>query len=611
MSEASVEEFPKGTIYLCAEALERFRKILRSDAHITGHHIFYDLGVLCAEDSTLVSLVFAAIDAGRVHCTRIRQMIIDNADGWLKFLPDELEDLRAQDFSLKRLVKRHLQKDMQKGEDTWRLRYYELDGVPLSEWPEAALSYAIGDAVETLHVYRAQEHYARGAGVIGEAEQIKAAWALYLASLWGICTDGDAVEKLKEVLRKDYGALTLISMKYGYMRPNGTKDMAAIREAVENALRARGLPVQYTSGGKKGEPQISTTRAVLKMTGDEGLEAVAEGGRLSKVLTTYVPVLELGTRMPINARYNCMVETFRTSCSQPNLQNPPRAGGVRECFIPRPGRVFAFCDYDTLEMRTLAQCCIDIASIGFSSMADAVREGKDLHLAMAAKILKRPYEDVFAERKTPEIRNARQLSKISNFGYAGGMGAMSFIGYAKGYGVKLSLKESEALHQGFRDAWPEMPKYFTYCGQLVNNPLGEAKYVAHPRTKMVRGKIGYTQLCNHFFQHLAACGAKDALFAVQKECYIDRQSPLFGCRSWLFLHDEIGIEIPYTGKRASDAAYRLQTVMVAEMTKWVPDVPIGATVAMHRNWVKGGEPVVKNGILVPGKREGDNWIHDA
>src|SRR4051812_34291026 len=44
---------------------------------IGGHNIFYDLGVACADDPSLLPLVFRALDEGRVWCTQVRQQLID------------------------------------------------------------------------------------------------------------------------------------------------------------------------------------------------------------------------------------------------------------------------------------------------------------------------------------------------------------------------------------------------------------------------------------------------------------------------------------------------------------------------------------------------------
>jgi hypothetical protein len=95
-------------------------------------------------------------------------------------------------------------------------------------------------------------------------------------------------------------------------------------------------------------------------------------------------------------------------------------------------------------------------------------------------------------------------------------------------------------------------------------------------------------------------------------------SDLYGCRPWLFNHDEVGMEIPIDmigSKRAHAAAMRLQAVMIARMSFWCPDVPIGATVAMARRWHKGAKPLLVDGLLVPVKpvkndKGKEIWVHD-
>jgi hypothetical protein len=52
------------------------------------------------------------------------------------------------------------------------------------------------------------------------------------------------------------------------------------------------------------------------------------------------------------------------------------------------------------------------------------------------------------------------------------------------------------------------------------------------------------------------------------------------------------------------------------MSFWVPDVPIGATVAMARRWFKGAKPVKVAGAggaeyLVPVRKEGKVWVPDV
>jgi len=88
---------------------------------------------------------------------------------------------------------------------------------------------------------------------------------------------------------------------------------------------------------------------------------------------------------------------------------------------------------------------------------------------------------------------------------------------------------------------------------------------------------------------MAADAAKDALFAVARECYVTPSSPLYGSRPLVFVHDEIIIESP--DERAPEAALRLSELMCEAMNGVAPDVPSAATPALCKRWLKGAEPV--------------------
>ncbi|KKL26853.1 hypothetical protein LCGC14_2391080, partial [marine sediment metagenome] len=386
-----------------------------------------------------------------------------------------------------------------------------------------------------------------------------------------------------------------------------SRDMKAIKAAVEKWYRDNDTKMKLTKTGL-----IATDREQLTDTDHPGLHAVADSVKTEKLLTTYVSALYRGTEVPMNPNYNSIIETFRTSCSGGmkidgipmgmNVQNLPRGGRVRECVIPRQGWVFGFCDFDTLEMRTLAQVCLHL--FGFSALADAVHEGLDFHSAMAADMLKVPYRDFMAKLKTgdKEYKNARQGCKIANYGMAGGMGWSTFIKYAKGFGVIVDADLAQRLHGQFRNKWIEMPHYFRHISYLCRE--GRAEKFIFPITGMYRGNVSYTAGCNSPFQHLAAKGAKMSVYEVARECYVDAGSPLFSCRPFLFAHDEIGMEIPYDAigpKAAHEAMVRLEQIMVECMKHWCPDVPIAASGFMARRWYKGADPVYQKGIMVPSK----------
>ncbi len=109
--------------------------------------------------------------------------------------------------------------------------------------------------------------------------------------------------------------------------------------------------------------------------------------------------------------------------------------------------------------------------------------------------------------------------------------------------------------------------------------------------------MGFCDGANTLFQGLAADGAKNALFRVAHECYVDQGTALFGTRPVVFVHDEIIAEVP--ADIAHEASERLAVVMCQAMAEYVPDVPITAKPALMERWLKAAEPVYANGRLVP------------
>jgi hypothetical protein len=139
------------------------------------------------------------------------------------------------------------------------------------------------------------------------------------------------------------------------------------------------------------------------------LRAVGERSGVEKILTTFVPTLLSGTQVPINPYWNEIVASGRTSARDPNLQQPPRKGGIRECFIPRRGWLYAEADYSFIELCTLAQACLDL--FGISKLAAAINGDLDPHTDVAAQLLGISYEEALARKGEKVVKEARQLAK--------------------------------------------------------------------------------------------------------------------------------------------------------------------------------------------------------
>lgn len=579
---------------------------------LVGANTPYDLGVLCAEDPSLVPLVFRAYDDDRVWCVQTAQKLVDVANGELDFRRRPGMPPTKSSVSLAELSRWWLGEHLEKV-DTWRLRYALLDGVAISRWPEEARAYAKGDASTTFRVDAAQQAWCAEAfeseagkrdGALPDGPpQMRAAWALHLMATWGVRTDGAAVRDLRARLEAEVASGTKELVAAGLMRADGSRDMSAVKARVVAAYG--GEAPKETKGGA-----VSTDKEVLSESGDEALELLGHVVHAQKLLGTYVPALERGVDVPITSRPNVLVASGRTSWGDPNLQNPPREDGVRECVVPRPGNVLVACDYDTLELRCFAQACLDL--VHSSRMAEALREGRDLHLSVAAQLLGTTYEDAVARRNEKEVADARQLSKCLNFGAPGGMGAEKFVSYVKanGKGVRIDLARARELIWEWKGAWPEVAAFF----DLVSDQVGQDRrgVVVQLRSGRVRGGCGFCDGANTYFQGLAADGAKRALWAVARECYADPSSALHGSRPIMFLHDELILESPE--HRASAAAERLRELMIREMSALVTDVPIEASPAITRRWLKGAKPVRVDGQLVAARpvKEGKEtrWVAD-
>lgn len=537
---------------------------------IVGHNIAFDMGVIASAFPDLLPLIFLAYNNDGIDDTMLREQLIDIANGTYH---------QRKRYGLAVLADARVGMLLEK--DERQMTYALLDNIPIEQWSQGYREYVINDVLATKEIYADQS--TTRYNIENSYAQARASYALLLMCIWGIRTDNKAVEALEKHLIQKTNELKKLPEKKGLII-EGKKSVGKIRELVEEAYC--GNPPRTDKGSVKYDENT------LQQTDKPELVALAELGKASKLLSTYIPMLKGGENAPIHTYYR-LVETGRTSSSSPNIQNLPREPGVRECFVPRKGNVYISVDYDTLELRALAQVCLWV--VKRSKLAEKLNEGFDPHLSVASQILKISYDEALKRKGEDEIKNARQLAKIANFGFPGGMGCETFPIYARtGYNIDITVEESAKLRENWFAAWPEMIEYFAYVGQLVHPAEGEIIQFISER---VRGKVSFTAACNGFFQGLAADGAKAALFDVQTACYCLPQSPLYGCRPVAFIHDEILMEAPR--KRASDAAKELVIVMCAAMKRFIPDVVITAEPALMERWTKNAKPQYVGKRLVP------------
>lgn len=473
-----------------------------------------------------------------------------------------------------------------------------------------------------------------------------------------------------------------------------TKDIAAAKDRMLEVCKAHEIPIKLTKTGFKKfaelaeqlesdskkrmaiRPEdllsedelrkyVSIDEDACRETGDEELLDFSLRSQLHSVLNTHVPDLLAGTRTPIQPRYTTMVETGRTACSKNReddgtrtrnplngfqFQNPKRAFqryntttkklealfpvgvGIRECFISRPGTLFADNDYSGLELHTGAQVCLN--KVGVSELARELNAGIDPHLSFAASMMGISYEEAKSRKHDKVVKYYRTLAKVANFGFPGGLGVRGLIGFARGYGVKLKPDECEKLRDDWFAKYPEWREYFKWVRSQLEDVLiepskeeiaeaveaasAEAEDGKKRKKKKLRetrilalgtfeqlyvarfrGGCKYTDACNGLFQGLGADVAKLALYEVAKRCYVQHEgSTIYGVRPVGFIHDEILAEVDE--ERAHEQAFEIADIMVREGNKLLPDVPVRCVPALSKRWCKEAEAVYnREGRLQP------------
>ena len=566
------------------EGCDLLSRWLRLDeGWLIGHNIAFDLAVIVRHRPTLAPLIWRLYDQGRVYDTGIHERLFTLYHGWSTH-PEIGRPIISQGVSLAQLARGLLGLNITEQKldpKSPRYQYGKLLDTPLDQWSREAREYALEDAKITHQIFELQqerlaqvEHVTRGSYrfMFSFNLQTRAAWALHHLEMWGLRTSQESVDLWKNHTHNKRAALEHDLIDFGLLNNKLKRNMKAIRAVVEASYGDR------TPRTEKGAVQVSGE--VLEDSNEPILIKLAEWLKLDKILGTFGPTVDLGTERPINARWNVLVRSGRTSCTKPNLQQLPQSGGIRECFRPRDGYVYVGADYSTAELVALAQVCLNL---GYDSkMARAISQGRDLHLALAADLAGVSYEQALKLRaeKDPQILKLRKLAKVPNFGLSGGLGASGLVGFAKGYGLNITEREAQDLKRAWFGRWPEMRLYF----EKVKGDVTRG-HMTHHYSGRRRGGIGFTDGANSYFQGLVADGAKRALYDVVSACWMEPESALFGARPVLFIHDEIIIEAPEG--RASVAADELARLMIQGIKPFLPDLPIEVEAWCSRIWTKG------------------------
>lgn len=707
------------------EMFERLRTMYRDEKHV-GQNVAYDNVVAMFQYPELTPLIFDAYHEQRVSDVAINEGLF-NLSVLGEIGPPEKRDALA---SLSDLAKKYRGLDLSadKGSDGWRLRYHELDGIPLEFWPADARDYLKGDAwlareikgeqeqspVEWLHVagafcYRLMT--VRGLKI--DRKRTRWLWAkvekelspealplLYKPMHGALCPGGacecpslvrpatgplpyengakDHVDTCKRPPKKAGGCSCPVKLKAPQAESVAQNEV--LRPLVMKICAENNMEIPYTDKSETyPDGQVKTDEeTIARLAGfDDTLGQYHVRMESDKLRTSYFPAMcwPYGSKRVAPVMYpgyEPLKKTGRGS-SRGNSQKSAREGRLvsasaniqqadprmRACYRPRDGYVYVVADFSAIDLVNLAQTVFRM--FGKNNLTDHVNAGIDLHgyLATAIAFKKDPKfaekvrgrKDLEAYKIFKDLAEAphakgctsatrelggncgvggcfykkwRDLAKKAGLAFAGGMGIDTFIGLvARELKMKLTVAEAKALKKLWLQVYPVMKRYLDWAAHNVDNEAtGDFnKFYVSP-LGMRRTRCSYTECANgNALQSPAAEGMKLAMFLVTRECYVDTvripalhgsfQSPLFGCRPVINMHDELVVEAPIvpppgtahgwnSSERYLDAvAKRLSVLMVKGQKKICPDVKVEAKPFVTTRWVKEAKQVVKDGLIVP------------
>jgi len=131
----------------------------------------------------------------------------------------------------------------------------------------------------------------------------------------GVVTDPVAVGNFRIQVMDQVEEARGIAMDLGFMRLDGSRNMKILKGLVAEAY---GDHPPLTAKGA-----IKTDRKTLQKSGNPQLKEYARNLNAEKLLNTYLPILEQGTRNPICSKPNVLVRSGRTSWKYPTCRIHP------------------------------------------------------------------------------------------------------------------------------------------------------------------------------------------------------------------------------------------------------------------------------------------------
>ena len=246
--------------------------------------------------------------------------------------------------------------------------------------------------------------------------------------------------KRHKELTKDYK--DRIDIQYGLIkRLVGDINLDSPKQLGELLYTELKLPILKTTDNHTPSTDEGTLLLLAETKGlekfqKEVLLSLVEYRKVAKLHNTYLKGIVTNGQLKEDGKLHCnfkqLTKTGRLSCKEPNLQNIPREGDIKEMFISSfPGGKLVKADYAQVELRLLAHYSND------KKLIKAFKDNRDIHRETASKCLHKDYNKVTDEER-------KVIGKKVNFGI---IYQISAGGLARGIGC--SYKQATGYIQNW------------------------------------------------------------------------------------------------------------------------------------------------------------------
>ena len=428
------------------------------------------------------------------------------------------------------------------------------------------------------------------------------------------CEDADVTLKLKNILQAELKKEGVENLFYNiemplvpvlaYMERNGARiDTAALKDTSvlfskrladieEQIYSLAGEPFNIASPKQVGDILFGKLKIVDKpkktktgqyVTSEEVLaqlqnrhpivKNILQYRGLKKLLSTYIdalPELVNPRSGKIHTSYNQTVTaTGRLSSSNPNLQNIPirdeDGKEVRKAFVPDDGCLFLSVDYSQIELRIMAHLS------GDKNMIDDFRSGYDIHAATAAKVYKKPIDEV--------TKDERRKAKVANFGIIYGI---SVFGLAER--MNVDRREAKELIENYFITYSGVKRYMDES-IAVAREKGYIETILH-RKRYLPDITSHNSVVRGYAERNAINApiqgsAADIIKIAMIEIYRRFRAEALRSTMMLQVHDELNFSV-YPEERE-----RVQQIVIEAMEgAYAMQVPLQADFGWGANWLE-------------------------